>query len=575
MEHFTLTISKRRYLNKPTDQQAKTARYRRQQLTLNDIAALIRKGYTLSANFVDGGAEIGQKQRTYSNFESTCFVAFDMDGDFSSTLEEVVDSLTLTPTLAYSTFSHQQAGIGNRYRLLYIINGGIHSIEEYRRIYDGICFDNNFQLKDNCGRCCVQAAFGSRSDCELICTGKLYDVSEFSTSDVGIYGEKYHSDYITERGRKNNIDSERYFSDEDFRNDFEQMDYEGLLMKYREQYCYFDHTPLPEVDDETPYILLPDNYVEIKRRYWYEPVFNDEGEQIATYQMIRRVRYGENRRKKLFIGALLRRVMLPEVRFEHLLYNMVYELFHHIDNTEAVITRQDLLQTTCSAYNAEIYPALLSRYETTKKFIVNKSYCITHHCNVYVARNRAVKMINHQRIAEFFNPDLKDKENLAILHELGIDISIATLKRFRRDHGYVKNKKHKKAHTTPAVDERQATVDAEHTLPVPNVVSASAIPAIQTVRTPDLGLVPDAKHAEEESSASCETKTEISPWMEVEAAMILETSLEDNSPENPDDLKKRERYVIFRNFAKRCRRFICQDFPLELCQEIFERRCGA
>ena len=161
---------------------------------------------------------------------------------------------------------------------------------------------------------------------------------------------------------------------------------------------------------------------------------------------------------------------------QHLLYNMVYELFHHIDNTEAVITRRDLLQTTCSAYNAEIYPALLSRYETTKKFIVNKSYCITHHCNVYVARNRAVKMINHQRIAEFFNPDLKDKENLAILHELGIDISIATLKRFRRDHGYVKNKKHKKAHTTPAVDERLATVDAEHTLPVPNVVSASAIP---------------------------------------------------------------------------------------------------
>jgi len=557
---FIITTSTKGYQHKPTDAQMSIANYRRQELTLEQISELIRQGYTLSANFcMDGATEIGQTQRTYDNFESTCFVAFDMDDDCTFTLEELVDSLTLIPTLAYTTFSHQQPGKGNRYRLLYFFVDGINSIDEYRRIYDGICFDNNFHLNDNCGKVCVQAAFGSHFDCELTNTGKLYRTSDFSLTTMDVSDKKYHSDSIKKKRGTNNIDFERYFSDKEFQNDYFNMDFGELLLKYREVYCYFDHTPLPKVDDNTPYILLPPNYVEIRRYYWNEPIFDEKGNQIATYQMIRRIPYGENRRKKLYIGALLRRVMIPDVSFERLLYNMAYELFHHINNTEAVITKKDLLQTTVYAYKSEIYPSLMNRYVTTKKFIVNKSYCVAHHCNAYVARNRAVKLINHQRIAEYFNPSLKDKENLAVLRKHGIEISLMTLKRFRKEHGYTKNNKRKKTSETPIVDEQGNDTQSPPDAPITDAQEVGS-------------TAPDGSQEVEESSGCNIT---VWPWQINEAVRILDMSLEDNEPENPDNLTQTERYHIYRLFAKRCRRFIHHDFPLEMCQKLFEERFGA
>ena len=134
-----------------------------------------------------------------------------------------------------------------------------------------------------------------------------------------------------------------------------------------------------------------------------------------------------------------------------------------------------------------------------------------------------------------------------------------TLKRFRKEHGYTKNNKRKKTSETPIVDEQGNDTQSQ--------------PGAPTTDAQEVGSTdPDGSQEVEESSGYNIT---VWPWQINEAVRILDMSLEDNEPENPDNLTQTERYHIYRLFAKRCRRFIHHDFPLEMCQKLFEERFGA
>ena len=65
----------------------------------------------------------------------------DLDGDVECNLDELVSGLRYIPSIAYTTYSHNQDGKGNRYRLLYLFRVAISDTETYK------CVHQNRNLK--------------------------------------------------------------------------------------------------------------------------------------------------------------------------------------------------------------------------------------------------------------------------------------------------------------------------------------------------------------------------------------------------------------------------------------------
>ena len=130
-----LTISTNGYISKPSSDEIKKISYIRRDVNIDEIVSHIKEGYVFSANFnEDYTTTITQSDRRYENFISTPMVMFDLDRGIDCSLNELIDRLEYKPTIAYTTFSHQQDGKGNRYRLLYLFQEPIEDNDMYKGI---------------------------------------------------------------------------------------------------------------------------------------------------------------------------------------------------------------------------------------------------------------------------------------------------------------------------------------------------------------------------------------------------------------------------------------------------------
>lgn len=353
----------------------------------------------------------------------------DMDGDVECSLEELVSKLIYKPSIAYTTYSHQQEGKGNRYRLLYLFHDAISDTDTYKSIYQILIGNLGFKLNDNCGGNVTQTIFGTNENCQIILTENVYSISDFNISDIVQNG---HSNSIRERER-NIIKLESPIQDNDYINGYWNMSYGDLLLKYSDKYPIFEHTPLDEADDDTPFIMLPSDYIEIKRYWFMETVYDGNGDKRYSVSRVRKIKDGEHRRKKLFINGILRRKMVKELSFEHLLNNLVYELYNYIDNSKDIISKKELYNISLNIFYSDIdrYNGLIKKDK--RRFIVNDMYCIKHNLNRKQVRNISRKLITYNQIGELYDFNLTDKQNVELFREYGLNISTKTLQRFRKE----------------------------------------------------------------------------------------------------------------------------------------------
>ena len=381
----------------------------------------------------------------------------DLDDDVECSLDELVSTLKYTPTIAYTTYSHQQEGKGNRYRLLYLFRIAISDINIYKSIYQFLIENLGFKLNDNCGGNVTQAIFGANENGQIILTEHIYSIEDFGISTTNQNG---HSNSIIKE-EENIIKLECPIQDNDYINDYRNMSYSDLLMKYSDKYPIFEHTPLDEVDDDTPYILLPANYIEIKRYWFMEVIYDENGNKRWKTSKVRKIKDGEHRRKKLFINGILRRMMIKNLSFEHLLNNMVYELYHYIDNSKDRITKKDLFEISVSIYKSDIdnYKGLVKGDK--RKFIVNDKYCIKHNLNRKQVRNISRRIITFNQIGELYDFNLTDKQNVEVFKEYGLNISTKTLQRFRYEIGITKYNKSGNGHSNSIKEEEGNIIKLE------------------------------------------------------------------------------------------------------------------
>ena len=385
-----------------------------------------------------------------------------MDDDVECNLDELVSGLRYTPSVAYTTYSNRQNGKGNRYRLLYLFRIAISNIDVYKCIYQYLTSNLGFKLNDNCGGNVTQAIYGSNEQCQIIQTENTYSIEDFGISTTNQNG---HSNSI-KKEEEDIIKLESPIQDNDYINDFWNMSYGDLLLKYSDTYPIFEHTPLEDVDDDTPFIMLPSNYIEIKRYWFMETVYDENGDKRYSASRVKKIKDGEHRRKKLFLNGILRRIMVNDLSFEHLLNNMIYELYHYIDNSKDRITKKDLFDISVNIYKSDIdnYNGLIKRYK--RKFIVNDKYCIKHNLNRKQVRNISRKLITYNQIGELYDFNLTDKQNVEAFKEYGLTISTKTLQRFRKEMGITKYNTLGNGHSNPIREEERNIIELESPIQV-------------------------------------------------------------------------------------------------------------
>ena len=207
-----------------------------------------------------------------------------------------------------------------------------------------------------------------------------------------------------------------------FEDDYFNLTNQEFLKKYEGKYENIMKTPL-ELDEDTPIIQYPDNYYEITRP-WYQY----DGS-------TRKIKDGENRRKKLFLNGIIRRKINPNITIENLLYNLVWEFENYYINNGNAITKNDLYKIASNVFEYAD-DREINKGKPRYKSFVNPKFCKKY--NMTPKQVMGNIRNKKQYIGEFYDPSLTDEDNLKIMKEYGLDISIITLKRWRKENNIKK-----------------------------------------------------------------------------------------------------------------------------------------
>ena len=382
-------------------------------------------------------------EKSRENFISTPLIFIDVDNLEGKTSEDFINSLDadITPNIWYNTFS--SANGNERMRLVYLMEKNIENEHVYRYnshyIVDKLGID-----VDNCTFSPFQFYLGTGKEQRVQCINgtkhKVYDVE--LKEDNEQESKSANTTYI--KKERNIIECNCTFdNNSDFMRNYWNLDNRAFIVRYTDSIEVVNNTPL-NYDHAKMYIELPDDYIEIERKT-YTVYEMKNGEKTFKYKDNYRWKDGEGRKKKLFLTAIMRRMMLPTITFEQLLFNTVWELENFYLNTKKdYITKKQVFQIVTNALkeNLDSYKSMAKRDK--RKFIVNPYYNnVEGYSNKQLAA-MAKKAIHYAEIGELYDCNLTDNENLKVLEEYGVKCSLRTLKNFRKDNGISKYNKVKK-----------------------------------------------------------------------------------------------------------------------------------
>lgn len=464
---FYVSISNNTIADKNADIWGKLT-YHKELIRLSDLRNYISNNYAFCGVFNKDTFSVGDKEE--SNWLQSNIICIDLD-DRILTYNEfmtLIQDSDICPNIAYRTAND---GIkGNRYRLIYALDDAIVNSKLYSEIYWGIIRKIEELTKDKNGDNCCQSV--AQQICGTIHKDDIYFNDLYF--DVKCFKEMFNiktlniSDYYQRHNNKENkikkVSVRKSFASFDFSDfsmmhdefpkDFNTLSFTDIIKKYNGKYYNYECSQLPLVSDDIAYIDIPSNYVEIKR-YWYleENAINNN-----ICSNIRKIKDGQQRRKKLYVNAIIRRLIFSEISFDNLLYNLVFELYSYMINDGNKITKSDLFEICNRAFNADLNLPKYKKYvigNKEKKYIVNTAYCVKHNISKNAAKNIAEKQRNYNIIGEYYDLNLKDKENLQIMKENGVKVSIATLKRWKDENGLTHKRKKVSSKTINIKEEKR------------------------------------------------------------------------------------------------------------------------
>ena len=445
---FEVSLSTRTYDHKPNKTtEIPSMRFHKTTTDIGGFADAISDGHCYTTVFPFD--EFGMTQKKAVNFSHSNFISIDFDHS-AVDMDAFIDSLPYKPTISYTTCSNGIDG-EYRYRLLYCFDGRIESIDEYRAYVSSVLEANHIFSDDVDNKSFKAEQFyvgNGTGNVKVSTSNIIYSKEDFKINNNDIIlrnNNLYYNINNTSKSINNNhIQDPPYnmnivdtFVDKQFEEDYWKMSMGDIISKYQSIFPNMEHTPLPTVDDDTPYIQFPNDYIEI-RRYW---TARNDGRAI-------KLKDGQGRRRKLFANGVIRRRINPNITFDNLLYNLLYELYYYISNYDAknIIGKKEIYEIAKNVMDADL--SRINIKGTDRKFIVNQNYCIKHDVSKHKVKAQVTKelgLANYKRgeIEKHYNENLTDIENVEMMKAKGFDVSVATLKRWRKEKGITKYKKRK------------------------------------------------------------------------------------------------------------------------------------
>lgn len=418
----------------------------------------------------------GTTDKRYENFAGAYCVFVDIDETKYQDMRDFINRLSLKPTFAYTSYSNKQPGKGARFRLCYVFSKPVKGIFHFRylahKVYEKIERDTQETIHDKCGLSPAQYMNGTNKAAQNIIfdeffTGSIFDYSDFLCSDDDFiqYLRRYCDYSVSQQRRyKRDIDSllyslcddkERKTSDisyiyttqamtddkkmnthgccsfsERFVCDMERLSYEEFMQEYRHTIEYFWH----KEDNEGWTLMLTDygyiEYQDVSDGYFSLPYYRNK------------IKDGQGRRKKLYQRMCLRRVMRPDVLADDLLFNAYEDLNRLMDNSGKdganIITVEELQRNVEDAMRLSLeeieeeFAGMLATLRS-KKPKHGKIYRFGR-VTTAAERNKAIKAVRWQEITDNYDWTQTPQENLKNLEAMGIDVGIATIYRYCKEH---------------------------------------------------------------------------------------------------------------------------------------------
>lgn len=408
---INVCLSKERYDEKPLGDVISKMRWECKELTIDDFANAISNGYSFCALMQDNW-------RNRNNFICTSMLVYDIDHT-STPMSEYVSELEFKPTLAYTSPSNKEGDYG--FRLIYLLDFKLCSLDEYYTY--SVSFSKQLGMKDVDEHSHLgEQYWNGNTHCEYI----IYD--DILNKNNIILNTEFKREYNSKNAKvsvKHNTVYQNILCESDtFINDYWNLSLSDILTKY--DYPNLMRTNI-ELNEDEPIVYYPEDYIEISRP-WKK--INGETMKISD---------GNNRRKKLYINAILRRAINPSIAFDNLLYNVVWEFYHYYINDGNRIDKKTLYGIVTNAMQQDIDLSRLKSGKPRYKFFVNPLYCekynLTKQQVIGNSRNKK------QYIGEFYDLSLTDQQNIDVMKEYGLDISIITLKRWKKENNIKKYNK--------------------------------------------------------------------------------------------------------------------------------------
>lgn len=428
MKNIDVSISDLNYNKKPTSEEIRFMTFKKETLSIEELSDYIKEGYSFCSIFKDD--EFAIRDKKDSNYKYTQIISVDIDHS-TMTFEEALKKLKTIPTIAYETYSNSLDN--NSYRFLYIFNERIEGKELTKNYILTINskIEKELSIKIDANAMKVSQYFNGNNNQKVITNNVTYSKNDFKIeyNNIKVQTKK-------NRDKDNIIHLDCTFDNEsNFIKDFWTISYIKLLDKYANAFNDIQHTDLPSVDDDTPIIDIPNGFREI-RRYWYMAE-SDDG---TRRDCLRKLKDGDNRRKTLFLNGMIRRLIWNDISMENLIYNLVFEFIHYMINDGNKITKKEIFGIA-----QRIMKADLNEYDnlgkTTRKYMVNPMYCIKYNLSKRAVLNKSRSKIDYNEVASLYDCSISDKENIEVMKEFGIEISIRSLKNWRKKNNITKYKK--------------------------------------------------------------------------------------------------------------------------------------
>ena len=452
--------------NKETRKQYgfKSIHYYRKEVNPEELLNYLLDGHCVCHLYRSDKDFFYKSDKVFKNFEGAYCICVDIDKTKEDSVESYISKLPKKPTIYYTSYSHMKEGKGVRFRMIYVFSKLIKNHYIFR--YFCKCLNDMIEssvepIEDKCNLISSQYFNGTHRSAnpEFGITNYIYDFDDFDINGQGCinYLIRY-CDYKTpDKTHKENI---------------AEILYKILHKRYVFNTPTMSFVEVPEIlsttkiEDCTPiqrtcsgwlkkelmtrgfnsvakrfklfYRTESDNWIDDKYQY-----IDDSFICLPYYEYKRR--NGQHRRKEILKRACVRRIIKPDATADDLLVNAAWDVTNMFDNSDGVLTIDCLVHNVESAMSMSIeeiwcyygkYIDKLKKERTPKSKIILKGEIKN--------KQTTRKNVLYEKYNEVYDRTKTDKENVEIIKErLGLDVSIETIKRFRKEYGIIKYKKNK------------------------------------------------------------------------------------------------------------------------------------